>query len=218
MQKGGNQNVNDGRRTMGKPYSMNGFFGVWAEALKRDEPTVAFELANGRGRFLFMMFFDPEDERTNDKLLLFLQNTRYMLRLKLYGAHHRGEFQLYLEDWQIARVKRELQLDGADGSPFDIVRFIDVLNANIPQSIPLAAKIQLLRENRPAFQDDLVDILDFYDRTELIGEMRLSQERKPKERTLRKLYLYSTQSPKEVAAYIEDLKRRNCTLSWRVPK
>jgi hypothetical protein len=202
---------------MSKPYSMNGFFGVWSEALKRDEPTVAFELLNGRGRFLFMMFFDPEDERTKDKLLLFLQNTRYMLRLKLYGAHRKGEFQIYLEDWQVAKIRRELQLDGADGPAFDIAKFIDALNANIPSSIPLASKIKLLRENRPAYQDDLADILDFYDRTELIGEMQLPPEKKPKEKTVRKLYLYSAQSPEDVAAYIDDLKSRNCTLSWRVP-
>jgi hypothetical protein len=202
---------------MGTPYSMDGFFGVWSEALKRDEPTVAFELSNGRGRFLFMMFFDPEDERTKDKLLLFLQNTRYMLRLKLYGAHRKGEFRIYLEDWQVARIRSELQLEGSDGIAFDVSRFILALNAKIPASLPLASKIKLLRENRPAYQDDLADILDFYDRTELIGEMRLPPERKPKEKTLRKLYLYSAQSPEDVATYIQQLKRRNCTLSWRVP-
>jgi len=204
-------------KIMDKPYSMNGFFGIWSEALNRDEPTVAFELLNGRGRFLFMMFFDPEDERTKDKLLLFLQNTRYMLRLKLYGAHRKGEFKIYLKDWQVAKIRLELQLDGASGPAFDIGRFIDTLNANIPASIPLASKIKLLRENRPAYQDDLVDILDFYDKTELIGEMRLPSEKKPKERTLRKLYLYSAQSPEDVATYIDDLKARNCTLSWRIP-
>lgn len=203
---------------MGKPYSMNGFFGVWSEALKRDEPTVAFELLNGRGRFLFMMFFDPEDERTKDKLFLFLQNTRYMLRLKLYGAHSRGEFQIYLEEWQVARIRRELQLEGGVGGPaFEITRFIEALNASIPPSIPLASKIKLLRENRAAYQSDLEDILDFYDKTELIGEMQLPPEKKPKERTLRKLYLYSAQSPEDVATYIDDLKNRNCTLTWRAP-
>lgn len=202
---------------MGKPYSMNGFFGIWSEAFKRNEPTIAFELVNGRGRFLFMMFFDPEDERTKDKLLVFLQNTKYMLRLKLYGAHRKGEFQIYLEDWQVVRIRCELQLNDIAGPTFDISRFIETLNASIPMSIPLASKIKLLRDNLPAYQDDLADILDFYDRTELIGEMRLPPEKKPKERTLRKLYLYSTQSPDDVAAYINDLKSRNYTLSWRAP-
>ncbi|MCZ2903322.1 hypothetical protein [Burkholderia thailandensis] len=200
---------------MGTPYSMNGFFGVWSEALQRDEPTVAFEIKNGRGRFLFMMFFDPEDEKTKDKLLLFLQNTRYML--KLYGFHEKGDFRLFLDDWQVEKIKRELQLDGGSGPAFDIVQFIEGLNASIPQSVPLADKIMLLRENRTAYQDDLGNILDFYKKTELIGEKQLPSGQSPRERTLRKLYLYCARSPEDVAAYIDDLKRRNATVCWREP-
>jgi hypothetical protein len=202
---------------MGTPYSMNGFFGVWSEALERDEPTVAFEIRNGRGRFLFMMFFDPEDEKTKDRLLVFLQSTRYMLKLKLYGAHDKGDFRIFLEDWQVEKIKRELQLEGGEGPAFDITKFLDALNAGIPRSVPLATKVKLLQENRGAYHDDLADILDFHKRTELIGERQLPPEKKPRERTLRKLYLYSSQSPEDIAAYIFDLKRRNCTVCWREP-
>jgi hypothetical protein len=77
---------------MGTPFSLNGLSRVWSEALSRGEPTIAFELTNGRGRFLFMMFFDPDDEKTRDNLLLFLQNSHRMLSFKLYGAHHKGRF------------------------------------------------------------------------------------------------------------------------------
>jgi hypothetical protein len=83
---------------MGTRFSLNRLSGGWSEALSRNEPTFAFELFNGRGRFLFMMFFDPDDESTNDKLLLFLQNSRCMLYLKLYGAHRKGEFMMYLNE------------------------------------------------------------------------------------------------------------------------
>ncbi|EIF28508.1 hypothetical protein BCh11DRAFT_03927 [Burkholderia sp. Ch1-1] len=205
------------RKTVGTPYQMNGFFGVWSEALGRDEPTVAFEVSNGRGRFLFMMFFDPEDEKTKDRLFLFLQNTRAMLPLKLYGSHRAGDFRLYLDSRDVEKIKRELQIEDGTGPAFDIGRFIDALNASIPQSVPLATKVGLLRQNRSALREHLPDIVDFHDRTELIGEMNLPEGKKPKERTLRKLYLYSTDSPEDVAAYIKDLKRRNVTLSWRVP-
>lgn len=91
------------------------------------------------------------------------------------------------------------------------------MNASIPQSMPLAAKIKLLRENRNAYQTELAKILDFHDRTELVGEMPLPPEKKPREKTLRKLYLYSTRSPEAVAIYIGELKRRNHTLRWRAP-
>lgn len=75
--------------------------------MARSEPTIAFEVRNGRGRFLFLMFFDPEDKATNDRLLVFLQNTRHMLELKLYGAHERGQFDIYLKRQDVAAIKRE---------------------------------------------------------------------------------------------------------------
>lgn len=202
---------------MGTPYSMNGLYGVWSEALRRNEPTVVFEIAHGAGQFLFAMFFDPEDERTRDQLLLFLKNTHHMLRLKLYGAHRRGEFRMYLEAWQVDRIRRELQLADSEAATFDIGSFLGQINARIPRSMSLAARIAVLRENRLAFRDQLAEILDFFERTELIGEVHLPPGKRPRERTLRKLYLYSQRSPAEVATYIDDLRRRNCTLSWRVP-
>ncbi|QBC42099.1 hypothetical protein [Iodobacter fluviatilis] len=190
---------------------------VWTEALERNEPTLAFELSNGRGRFLFMMFFDPEDKSTKDQLLLFLQNTRYMLPLKLYGAHSKGDFRIFLESWQVEKIKKELQLEYTDGAAFDITSFIDALNKKIPESIKLAEKIKILRDNLPAYNSELKNILDFHERTELIGEVRLPDGKAPREKTLRKLYLYSTRSPEYVAEYIANLKSRNCTLSWRIP-
>jgi hypothetical protein len=202
---------------MGKRFSLNGLLGVWSEALNRNEPTIAFELFNGRGRFLFMMFFDPDDESTKDKLLLFLQNSRCMLNLKLYGAHRKGEFMIYLNDKQIAQMKHELALTENSGIAFDIALFIETLNGGIPKSLPLASKIQLLRENKTAVQPHLVEILDDHEKTELVGPLQLDSLRRPREKTLRKLYLYGTESPQAVAMYIENLKKRNYTLRWRVP-
>lgn len=202
---------------MGTPLSLNGLFSVWSEAMARNEPTIAFEVRNGRGRFLLMMFFDPEDKATKDRLLVFLQNTRHMLELKLYGAHERGQFDIYLKGQDVAAIKRELELAGDTGLPFDEARFVSALNAVLPASLPLAAKVETLRANMPAIQDRLSTILEEHNKTELIGEKQLQPPRGPREKTLRKLYLYSTDAPEAVAAYIERLKKRNCTLAWRVP-
>lgn len=205
------------RSTMGTPLSLNSLFGVWSEAMARNEPTIAFEVRNGRGRFLFMMFFDPEDKATKDRLLVFLQNTRHMLELTLYGAHERGQFDIYLKRRDVDAIKRELELEGDTGLPFDEARFVSALNAVLPASLPLAAKVETLRANMPAIQDRLSTILDDHHKTELIGERQLPQQQRPREKTLRKLYLYSTDAPEAVAVYIEGLKKRNCTLAWRVP-
>ncbi|WP_321900222.1 hypothetical protein [Burkholderia cepacia] len=202
---------------MGTPLSLGGLFDVWSEAVARDEPTIAFEVRNGRGRFLFMMFFDPDDKATNDRLLVFLQNTRHMLELKLYGAHERGQFDIYLKKQDVTAIKRELELEDGVGLPFDEIRFVKALNAMLPTSLPLAAKVEVLRTNMPAIRNRLNAILDDHNKTELIGERQLPQQQRPKEKTLRKLYLYSTDAPAAVAAYIENLKKRNCTVAWRVP-
>lgn len=203
---------------MGVPFLLNGLFSVWAEGLVRNEPTVTFEIQDGQGRFLFMMFFDPEDEKTKDNLLLFLQNTRHMLSLKLYGAHKRGEFQVYLGEREIDAIKRELQVGKGNGVPFDIAGFIEGLNSKIPGSLPLAKKIEILRANLGAISGHLGDIVEFAEKTELIGEVQLPSNKQPQEKTIRKLYLYSTDSPDVVANYIANLKMRNCTLAWRAPK
>jgi len=201
---------------MGTGLSLNGLAGVWTEAVKRNEPTITFELRNGRGRFLFLMFFDPEDESTKDKLLLFLQNSRQMLHLKLYGAHRKGDFTIYLNEREIDQIKRELAVTESR-NPFDIARFIETLNHGIPTSRSLASKIQLLQANKSALRPHLPVILDDHLKTELVGPMELDETRRPREKTLRKLYLYGTQSPEAAASYIETLKKRNCTLRWREP-
>ncbi|KGV79411.1 hypothetical protein X887_4898 [Burkholderia pseudomallei MSHR4375] len=166
---------------------------------------------------MFMMFFDPDDKATNDRLLVFLQNTRHMLELKLYGAHERGQFDIYLKQQDVTAIKRELELEGGVGLPFDEIRFVKALNAMLPTSLPLAAKVEVLRANMPAIRNRLNAILDDHNKTELIGERQLPQQQRPREKTLRKLYLYSTDAPAAVAAYIENLKKRNCTVAWRVP-
>lgn len=202
---------------MATPLSLDGLFGLWSEARRRNEPTVAFELVNGRGRFLFMMFFDEEDPETKDKLLLFLQNSRSMLNLKLYGAHERGQFLLYLRDSQVDQIRRELELTDSLGPVFDLTRFIGALNQAMPKSLPLASKIQVLQENRSVLEPHMPDLVDEFLKTELIGPMQLDSSKRPREKTLRKLYLYGG-SPLVVAKKIEELKKQNCTLRWRVPK
>lgn len=201
---------------MGTRYSLSGLSGVWSEAVKRHEPTLAFELTNGRGRFLFMMFFDEGDESTKDDLLLFLQNIRSMLHIKLYGSHVRVQFDIFLNDTQIEQMKRELGLADHHALAFDVGRFIQTLNSGIPKTLPLVSKIQVLRENRAVLEPHLPDLVDDHLKTELVGILQLDPSKRPREKTLRKLYLYGG-PPQKVAEEIERLKERNCTLRWRVP-
>jgi len=176
-------------------FSLNGLSGVWSEALTRNEPTIAFELLNGRGRFLFMMFFDPDDESTKDKLLLFLQNIRCMMHLKLYGAHRKGEFMIYLNDRQVVQIRHELALTENIGTTFDIARFIEALNCGIPKSLSLASKIQLLRANKTAVQPELSAILDDHEKTELVGPLQLDSLRRPRKKNVAQVVLVWDRNP-----------------------
>ena len=48
------------------PFNFTGLAGVYREAYLRNDPTVAFELRNGRGRFVFLIFFSEEDSTVKD--------------------------------------------------------------------------------------------------------------------------------------------------------
>lgn len=51
---------------------LGGLFDVWFEVVVCDEFIIVFEVCNGWGWFLFMMFFDLDDKVINDCLFVFL--------------------------------------------------------------------------------------------------------------------------------------------------
>jgi hypothetical protein len=46
-------------------FNLTGLDGIYAEAMERSDPTLAFEVLQGRGRFVFLMFFSPEDKESS---------------------------------------------------------------------------------------------------------------------------------------------------------
>ncbi|AVK24179.1 hypothetical protein CSB85_1894 [Pseudomonas aeruginosa] len=57
-------------------------------------------------------------------------------------------------------------------------------------------------------------MVDQSDKIYLIGPRRLDADRKPREKTLRKLYLHVDGEPAILEQFIQELKRRNMTLAW----
>lgn len=80
---------------MAEKFSLNGLSDIFRELIARNGSTLAFELRNAKGRFLFMMFFDYEDESTKDIIYIFMKNIQRILTLKLYGNHLKGQFDIY---------------------------------------------------------------------------------------------------------------------------
>jgi hypothetical protein len=200
---------------MSEPFNLTGLFPLFAESISRDERTIAFEVMNGKGKFLFLMFFDDEDLETYDQLFIYLRSTRCILRLKLYGNHLKGQFNLYIEPWQEAKIKLELGIiDRYSSSPFDLRRFLEDLNASFPKSLALKEKIVSLRKHWKEVRPFLPEkIVKDEDKTVLIGEKRISRG-KPQEKTLRKLYLHTEGEPDDIAELIRCLKAANMTVAW----
>jgi hypothetical protein len=199
-------------------FNLTGLIPLFTEARDREEKTLAFEVANGKGKFLFLMFFDDEDTETYDQLFVYLRNTKYMLNLKLYGNHSNRnyyKFDVYIKPWQENKIKEELGITGSFSIlPFELQKFLNDLNSSFPTSLSLKEKIVNLRkiwkEIRPKLPDNLVSDED---RTVLICEKRVSRG-KPREKTLRKLYIHTEGNPDDIARLIRYLKAANMTVAW----
>ncbi|HAC88160.1 MAG TPA: hypothetical protein DCF95_09460 [Gammaproteobacteria bacterium] len=200
---------------MPDPFNLTALAPLYREAFERDERTLAFEVKNGRGRFLFLMFFDENDTDTNDQLFIYLRNIRSMLRVKLYGNHKAGQFNLYLQSWQEEKIKRELCIDNEKSAfPFNIGIFLRNLNASFPTELPLVKKIETLRESWESIRPDLPKmVVKEKDKTVLIGE-KLVANGSPQEKTLRKLYIHTEGSAEDISMLIRALKAANMTVAW----
>ena len=201
--------------TMGNKFNLSGLTYVYQEAIREDRPTLVFEVKNGKGRFLFMMFFDDEDE-SKDIIYIFMRNTMRFLERKLYGNHLKGEFYIYLEDYMKKFFKDELLIQSpATNNPFIFEDFFDRLNESIPNSIPLNRIISVFRDCWNEVKDELPkEIVDDYDKTILIGPKRLPEHKEPREKTLRKLYLHANGNEDEITRFIALLIQRNMTVAW----
>lgn len=183
---------------------------IYFEALKNDK-TIIFEISVGRGRFLFMMFFSEDDRESKDKLFIYLRNTKTIIKSKLYGSHKNGDFLIYINNINKEKLISELQLRSGKGN-FNFENFLNELNNKIPNSLSINTKIQQFRENWDAIKE--LSVIDEEDRTILIGERRLPKNKKPKETTLRKLYLYTSGSVEDISELIRLLKKANMTVAW----
>lgn len=194
-------------------YNLGRLAAIYRDAVQHGEPTLAFEVRQGAGRFVFLMFFSEEDEDSKDRLFLFLRNTNYMLELKLYGNHFAGGTKVYLTPEKERRIWDELQVRPGEVT-FDWERFFAELNEAIPQKLSLQSTLDELRRVWPTARDRLPNVLDEAEKTVLAGIRRLPASQRPRDRTLRKLYLYTNGSAADISRLIQALTGANITLVW----
>lgn len=200
------------------PFNLTGLANVFNEALNRYEKSLAFEIRNGKGRFLFLMFIDDGDPNTQDQLFIYFRNIRCMQEIKLYGNHQRGQFIIYESNIE-NEIRQELGITSVNArNPFDLDNFLLDLNAAIPNTLPLVNTINTLRANQNIImQNNLATkIIDEENKTVLIGEKRVSRGR-PQDKTLRKLYFFTKGNLNDIANLIRCLRRANMTVAWTTP-
>ncbi|MEB1261613.1 hypothetical protein [Xanthomonas campestris] len=194
-------------------FNLTGLSDIYNESIGRSEPTIAFEINQGKGRFVFMMFFSEEDKESRDRLFVQLRNTKNLIKLKLYGSHRGGDFYIYFDEADKKAVIDELMLAGT-GGVFIFEEFLEKINRGIPSKLPLQIKIDKIREIWPEVGSKLINVVDQADKVNLMGIKKLPPGSKPQDKTLRKLYIHTIGSASVITDLIEALKKANCTLAW----
>lgn len=183
---------------------------VYLSTLKSNDKASAFDIQIGKGRFLFMMFLSDEDKDSKDNLFIYMRNTKILRKLKMYGNHYKGTFEVYINKKLEEELTQELCLNHT-GNAFDFLRFLQQLNDSIPLEITSETKTKTLRNNKNIIRS--LGVIDEAEKTILIGDKHLSVG-SPKDKTLRKLYLYTDADPKDIDVLITLLKKFNRTVAW----
>lgn len=139
----------------GLKFNFDGLNNIYVDALQTDRKTIVFEVPNGIGRFVFMMFFSNEDE-SKDQLFLYLARTNQLLSLKMYGRHSRyepkkNEFSVYITQQHENQIRKELGIEGGGQNEFDLTRFLGALNAGIPAVLPMERLQAACQQHATAF-------------------------------------------------------------------
>jgi hypothetical protein len=91
---------------------------------------------------------------------------------------------------------------------------LEELNNAIPNELSLERKISNLKSIWSNIKDKIPNIIDESDKTILFGIMKLPKNKRPQEKTLRKIYLFVTGDTATLVSIINNLKSRNMTLVW----
>lgn len=195
-------------------FNFDGLKNIYTSAIVRNERTLAFQINNGNGKFVFMMFYDEDDNDSKDSLFIFLRNTNFLVKLKMYGSHKNGIFDVYINDYIQEKLTEELQLENGRGH-FIFEDFLASLNLQIPNRLHSYERVATLREIWTNLDNNFCSsIIDESDKIILKGIVRLPNSKHPREKTLRKLFFYVESNVEDITELIDRLKERNITLSW----
>lgn len=192
---------------------------AFLEAIGRHEPTLAFTLSEGRGKFSFLLFLttDSSGKITWGELELFiiLATTQGVIRCKLLGNHKiAGDFKIRLTEENEKAIRAELGIGIAATAPaFDLHSFLSKLDGMIPASISLESKMEVIKAERVVIQQHCSAYIDAASKIYLLRAAPLPEGKYPREETLRKLYMLDAATA-DIAAMIRHLKKIRWTTYW----
>ncbi|WP_375724108.1 hypothetical protein LXN10_01015 [Arcobacter sp. KX21116] len=197
-------------------FNFTGLSEIFSDNVKNNETTLAFQINNGNGKFVFMAFFDYDKKKGFENFLFFYcRNIRYMGELKLYGNPYKNVFKVFITETDKRKIIDELQLQKGTGNSFDFEQFLNVLNSQIPKKIQRKDKVKILKDN---FKEiDLKKrkkLVDEANKIYLYGVNTLPSHKTPQDKTLRKLYLYIDGSSDNISDFINELVKLNKTVMW----
>ena len=77
-------------------FNFNKLKDIYNSTLRSNDKAIAFDIQINKGKFLFMMYLSDEDKESMDMLFIYMRNTKALLKLKMYGSHRKGKFEVYL--------------------------------------------------------------------------------------------------------------------------
>lgn len=204
-------------------FNFKGLHPAFLEAVNRHEQSIAFALTEGKGKFVFLLFMTTDSVGRIVwgalELFILLAGTQKMLRFKLLGNHkNAGDFKVRLTEGDEQAIRAELGLGQSMGGPaFVLLDFLHKLDGMIPTSIPLEEKVTVIKDGGTAIEAHCQTYLEDASKVYLLGVKRLPDGWRPREETLRKLYMLDAE-PAAIAALIRNLKRIRWTTSWTATK
>ncbi|WP_429109880.1 hypothetical protein [Aeromonas veronii] len=92
-------------------------------------------------------------------------------------------------------------------------RFLARLNDNIPVTIPLKNKVEVIKQHKNAVKDHCREYIEEAQKIYLIRLGPVTNGGKPREETLRKLYMIDAPAD-DITSLISDLKQIKWTAYW----
>ena len=199
--------------------NLTGLAPLIGNAFAREEATIAFSLKEGLGQFAFLIFVPtgPDGKILHEKLelcLLLCRTKTVIGPMKLYGSHRNGDYKVFVGKAEEESFKRELGIENLEPPrPFSIKAFLETLHTKFPTECPLSMTISTIQTNLDLVKQIQKEFIDDTEKVYFLGFRPLAPNKKPREETLRKLYVLPC-DPKKLAAVVSTLKQSNTTVAW----